>query len=74
MHEVFIIKRMNASERIDIIGVYATHESAEKHIMSRGYVRYGNYYRNPSMLSGRTAWIQEYPVISGSYDVEEEKE
>ena len=73
MNKVFILKRMNASERIIIIGVYATREAAEKCIMSKGYVTHGNYYRNPSMLSGRTAWIQVYPVISGSYDVEEEK-
>ena len=74
MNKVFILKRMNASERIIIIGVYATHEAAEKCIISKGYVRRGNYYIKQSMMSGRTAWIQNYPVISGSYNVEEEKQ
>ena len=67
MKEVFILKRMNVSERIIIIGVYASREAAEKCIISKGYVTHGNYYINPSMLSGRTAWIQNYPVITGSY-------
>ena len=70
MKEVFILKRMNVSERIIIIGVYATREAAEKCIMSKGYVTHGNYYINPSMLSGRTAWVQNYPVITGSYNAE----
>ena len=70
MKEVFILKRMNASERIVIIGVYASREAAEKCIISKGYVTHGNYYRNPSMMSGRTAWIQNYPVITGSYNAE----
>ena len=74
MNEVFILKRMNASERIVIIGVYATRERAEKCIISKGYVTHGNYYRNPAMMSGRTAWIQNYPVITGSYNDEEEKQ
>ena len=70
MKEVFILKRMNASERIVIIGVYATRQAAEKCIISKGYVTHGNYYINPSMMSGRTAWIQNYPVITGSYNAE----
>jgi hypothetical protein len=74
MKEVFILKRMDVSERVIIIGVYGTSEAAEKCIISKGYVTHGNYYINTSMLSGRTAWIQNYPVITGSYNVEEEKE
>ena len=74
MNKVFILKRMNASERIIIIGVYATREAAEKCIISKGYVTHGNYYIKQSMMSGRTAWIQNYPVITGSYNGEEEKQ
>jgi len=70
MKQVFILKRMNASERIVIIGVYANRAAAERCIISKGYVTHGNYYINPSMLSGRTAWIQNYPVITGSYNAD----
>ena len=69
MKEVFILKNVSA-EHVDIIGVFATRESAEKCIISKGFTRSGNYYRNPAMLysptsfADRVVWIQRYPVIS----------
>ena len=68
--EVFIVKNSSV-DHIDIIGVFATHESAEKHTISKGFVRSGNHYKKPSTSIPyakfvRVAWIQKYPVMSGS--------
>ena len=68
MKEVFILKNVSA-EHVDIIGVFATRESAEKCIISKGFVRSGTHYKKtstsiPYAKFVRVAWIQKYPVMS----------
>ena len=77
MKEVFILKNVSA-EHVDIIGVFATRESAEKCIISKGFVRSGDHYKKtstsiPYAKFVRAAWIQKFPVMSGSNNGEFEE-
>ena len=70
--EVFIVKKMATLEYTEIIGVFASREAADTYVLSCGYVKCGNHYKNH--LLRQTAWVENYPVFSGETENNENKE